>query len=82
MDAVNSLLAELSSTSTSFFLPPIAASHVGMLLTERSAKPRPINLVFPILDAKHGLLKRGKDIRAKGIGVDIDLTHGSARSAP
>ncbi len=75
MDAVNSLLAGLPSSSTTALLtPPIAASRVGKLRTERGAKPRPIRLVFPTVDAKHSLLKRGKDIRAQGFGVDIDLT--------
>ena len=74
MDAVNSLLAEMPNTSTGSLLPPIAASRIGVLRTERGAKPRPIKLVFPTVDAKHSFLKRGKDIRAKGFGVDIDLT--------
>ena len=74
LDAVNSLLAELPSSSTSRLLPPIAASRVGMLRTEGGSKPRPIKLVFPTVDAKHSFLKRGKDIRARDFGVDIDLT--------
>ena len=74
LDAVNSLLAELPSTSTGRLLPPIAASRVGMLRTEGGSKPRPIKMIFPTVDAKHAFLKRGKDIRARGFGVDIDLT--------
>ena len=74
LDAVNSLLAELPSSSTGRLLLPIAASRVGMLRTEGGSKPRPIKLVFPTVDAKHAFLKRGKDIRARGFGVDIDLT--------
>ena len=39
-----------------------------------SAKPRPIKAIFASADSKHSLLKRGKDLRAKGYGVDVDLT--------
>lgn len=75
LDAVNSIFADLASSSNGPGLPPpIAASRVGLLRTERGAKPRPIKMVFSSLDAKHALLKRGKEIRAKGFGVDIDLT--------
>lgn len=75
LDAVNSVLADLGSSSNgSGLTPPIAASRVGLLRTERGAKPRPIKMVFSTVDAKHAVLKRGKDIRARGFGVDIDLT--------
>lgn len=53
---------------------PVACVRIGAPREGAAAKPRPIKAIFASTDAKHGLLKRGKDLRAKGFGVDVDLT--------
>ena len=53
--------------------PPLACAW-GSRARGPSARPRPIKAVFASGDAKHVALKRGKDIRAKGFGIDVDLT--------
>ena len=58
---------------------PIACVRLGMQRPEPDARPRPIKTTFPSVDAKHAALKRGKDLRAKGLNIDVDLTPAQQR---
>ena len=53
---------------------PTACLRIGKPRTGPGARPRPIKAVYASGDAKHAVLKRGKDIKAKGFGIDVDLT--------
>ena len=58
---------------------PIACVRLGMLRPGPDARPRPIKITFPSVDAKHAALRRGKDLRAKGLNIDVDLTPAQQR---
>ena len=53
---------------------PTSCMRIGSPRSGPAARPRPIKAIFSSGDTKHLALKRGKDIRAKGFGVDINLT--------
>ena len=57
----------------------MACTRIGKPRAGPSARPRPIKAVFSSGDAKHVALRRGKDIRAKGFGIDVDLTPAQSR---
>ena len=48
--------------------------RIGKRRAGPAARPRPIKAVFSSGDARHLALKRGKDIRARGFGIGVDLT--------
>ncbi len=73
IDTVKNVLATLPADG-SRVETPVACVRIGAPREGAAAKPRPIKAIFASTDAKHGLLKRGKDLRAKGFGVDVDLT--------
>jgi hypothetical protein len=73
LDTVKNVLANLPADG-SRVEPPVACVRIGAPREGAAAKPRPIKAIFASADAKHCLLKRGKDLRAKGYGVDVDLT--------
>ena len=58
---------------------PIACVRLGMPRTGPDARPRPIKITFPSVDAKHAALRRGKDLRAEGFNIDVDLTPAQQR---
>ena len=53
---------------------PTACMRIGKPRAGPAARPRPIKATFSSGDARHLALKRGKDIRARGFGIDVDLT--------
>ena len=73
VDTVKQVLEKLPAEG-SRVEPPLACVRIGAPRDGAHAKPRPIKVIFASVDAKHTLLKRGKDLRAKGFGVDVDLT--------
>jgi len=73
IDTVKNILEKLPADG-SRVETPVACVRIGAPREGAAAKPRPIKAIFASADAKHGLLKRGKDLRAKGYGVDVDLT--------
>ena len=73
IDSVKSMFEKLPGQDIPTEMPT-ACMRVGKPRTGPSARPRPIKAVFASGDAKHVALKRGKDIRAKGFGIDVDLT--------
>ena len=58
---------------------PIACVRLGMQRPGSGARPRPIKITFSSVDAKHAALRRGKDLRAKGLNIDVDLTPAQQR---
>lgn len=48
--------------------PQVASHRVG---APNRGKSRPVKLVFDIGDSRHAFSKRGKDIRSKGLGLDV-----------
>ena len=73
IDSVKQILDKLPADGTRVD-PPVACVRIGVPRAGSTAKPRPIKATFVSTDAMHSLLKRGKDLRAKGYGVDLDLT--------
>ena len=73
LDTVKAVLEKLSADGP-VVDTPLACVRIGAPRDGPSAKPRPIKAIFTSADAKHRLLKRGKELRAKGLGVDVDLT--------
>ena len=73
IESVQKMFQELPAQATPSEMP-VAGMRIGKPRTGPSARPRPIKAVFSSGDAKHVALKRGKDIRAKGFGIDVDLT--------
>ena len=72
IDSVKKILETLPATN--FSEMPLSCMRVGKPREGRAAKPRPIQVVFASGEGKHAALRRGKDIRAKGFGIDIDLS--------
>ena len=78
MDTIKNAFGKLPSGSAP--VPdPIACVRLGMQRPGSNARPRPIKLTFASVDAKHAALKRGKDLRAKGLNIDVDLTPAQQR---
>ena len=73
IDSVKRMFEKLPVQDISTELP-MACMRIGKPRTGPGAKPRPIKATFSSGDARHTVLKRGKDIRAKGFGIDVDLT--------
>ena len=73
IDSVKNIFEKLPATDTPTDIPT-ACMRIGKPRTGPATKPRPIKLVFASGDAKHAALRRGKDIRAKGYGIDVDLS--------
>ena len=73
IDSVQKMFQKLPAQATPTEMP-VACMRIGKPRMGPSARPRPIKAVFSSGDAKHVALKRGKDIRAKGFGIDVDLT--------
>jgi len=73
MDTVKAVLEKLSADGP-VVDTPVACVRIGVPRDGSPAKPRQIKAIFTSADAKHRLLKRGKELRAKGLGVDVDLT--------
>lgn len=75
IDTIKNVLEKLPATGLSTDAP-IACVRIGAPREGAAAKRRPVKAIFASVDAKHGLLKRGKDLRAKGYiainGVDVD----------
>ena len=65
------MFEKLPATNTPTDIPT-ACMRIGKPRTGPATKPRPIQVVFASGDAKHAALRRGKDIRAKGYGIDVD----------
>lgn len=73
IDSVKGMLEKLPAQA----IPtetPLACMRIGKPRTGPTAQPLPIKAVFSSGDARHSVLTRGKDIRAKGFGIDVDLT--------
>lgn len=74
IDNVQKILQELPAQATPTDMP-MACLRIGKPHTGPGARLRPIKAVFASGDAKHAALKRSKDIKAKGFGIDVDLIH-------
>ena len=73
IESVQKMFQKLPAQATPTEMP-VACMRIGKPRTGPSARPRPIKAVFSSGDARHLALKRGKDIRARGFGIDADLT--------
>lgn len=73
IESVKNMFEKLPAQDTPTELPT-ACMRIGKPRTGPGARPRPIKAIFSSGDARHTVLKRGKDIRARGFGIDVDLT--------
>ena len=73
IDSVKNVLEKLPAQDIPAEMPT-ACMRIGKLHAGPAARPRPIKVTFSSGDARHLTLKRGKDIRARGFGFDVDLT--------
>ena len=78
MDTVKTAFGKLPS-GPGIVPDPIACVRLGMQRPGPGSRPRPIKITFPSVDAKHAALRRGKDLRAKGLNLDVDLTPAQQR---
>ena len=73
IDSVKNVFEKLPATDTPTEMPT-GCMRIGKPRVGPAAKPRPLQVVFASGDAKHAALRRGRDIRAKGYGIDVDLS--------
>ena len=71
--SVKNVFEKLPATDTPTEMPT-GCMRIGKPRVGPAAKPRPLQVVFASGDAKHAALRRGRDIRAKGYGIDVDLS--------